>query len=150
VTPPAIARALAAAAAAVGALAAGSTPALADPHPTHSGVVSANPAANTPDVVDGQVNAFAQVGDAMVVGGSFSAVDDNGTVFARENIFAFSVSTGHVLPGFGASADGEVFDLQLTDDEHSLIMVGSFGHVDGEQKTSRVAKISVANGAVDH
>jgi hypothetical protein len=150
VTPPAIARALVAAAAAVGALAAGSTPALADPHPTHSGVVSANPAANTPDVVDGQVNAFAQVGDTMVVGGSFSAVDDNGTVFARENIFAFSVSSGHVLPGFGASADGEVFDLQLTDDEHSLIMVGSFGHVDGEQKTSRVAKISVANGAVDH
>jgi hypothetical protein len=141
---------LVAAAAAAGALAAASTPAVADPHPTHSGLVSPDPAAKTPDVLDGHVDAFAQVGDTMVVGGSFSSVDDDGTVYPRQNLFAFSISTGHVLPGFAASADGEVFDLQPTADQQALIVVGGFGHVDGEQKTSRVAMISVADGAVDH
>jgi hypothetical protein len=150
VTPRAIARGLVAAVATVGALAAAGTPAVADPHATHGGLVSANPATKTPDVLDGQVNAFAEVGDTMIVGGSFSSVDDDGTVYPRQNLFAFSVSTGHVLPGFAASADGEVFDLQLTDDEQSVIAVGAFGHVDGEQKTSRLAKISVTDGAVDH
>jgi hypothetical protein len=150
VTPTiALTRALAAAAASAAAVATTVAPALADPHPTHTGVVSANPAANTQDVLDGQVNAFAQVGDTMIVGGSFSKVSDDGQVSDRQNIFAFSVSTGHLLADFTASADGEVSDLQLTDDDESVILVGGFGHVDGQPKTSRVAKIFVADGAVD-
>jgi hypothetical protein len=142
-------RALVAAVAFAAALGTSVAPAIADPHPTHTGIVSADPAAKTPDVLDGQVNAFAQAGDTMIVGGSFSKVSDDGQVYDRQNIFAFSVSTGHLLSDFTASADGEVTDLQLTDNDESVIVVGGFGHVDGKLKTSRVAKISVADGAVD-
>ena len=62
--------------------------------------------------------------DTMIVGGLFTKVDDGTQVFDRQNIFAFSLSTGHVLPGFAASADGEVFDLQLTADKQSVVLVG--------------------------
>jgi hypothetical protein len=149
VTQRALARPLVAAVAATAALSAVGAPALADPHPTHSGLVSADPDNHTPDVLDGRVNAFAQAGDTMIVGGSFSQVDDGSQVFDRQNLFAFSVSTGHVLPGFEASASGEVFDLQLTDDEQSVIAVGAFAKVDGQNKTSRVAEISVSDGSVE-
>lgn len=150
VIPPALARGLVAAAAVIGTVAATTSPASADPHATHSGLVSADPASKTPDVLDGQVDAFVQVGDTMIVGGSFSAVDDGTGPSARDNLFAFSVSTGKVLPGFQASADGEVFDLQVTNNEQSVIAVGDFKHIDGEAKTSRVAKIAVSDGSVDH
>jgi hypothetical protein len=141
---------LVAAAAVVGVIAAADSAAVADPHPTQGGLVSADPAANTPDVLDGQVNAFAQVGDTMIVGGSFSQVDDGTAVSQRDNLFAFSIQTGKLLPAFAATADGEVFDLLLTDDDKSVIAVGAFAHIDGESKTRRVAKISVADGSVDH
>jgi hypothetical protein len=150
VPPPAFARVLIPAVAAFGVLAATGAPALGDPHPTHSAIVSADPAAHTPNVLDGQVNAFAQVGDTMIVGGLFSQVQVGSDVYERQNIFAFSVSTGDILAGFTASANGEVFDLQLTDDDQSVIVVGAFSRVDDEPKTSRVAKVSVADGSVDH
>jgi hypothetical protein len=149
VTPPALTRLLAGAAASAAALAAAGVPAMADPHPTHARLVAANPAAKTPDVLDGHVNAFAQVGDTMIVGGLFSKVDDDGHVYDRQNIFAFSVSTGHVLTGFTATANGEVTDLQLVDGDESLVMAGAFTRVDDKPKTSRVAMIDVSGGDVE-
>jgi hypothetical protein len=150
VTPLVLVRGLIAAGAALSVVAASCAPAAADPHPTHSGLVSPDPAARTPHVLDGHVNAFAQVGDTMIVAGSFSKVDDGSAIYQRDNIFAFSVQTGRLLPGFAATADGEVFDLQLADGDQSVIAVGAFAHIDGQSKTRRVAKISVATGAVDH
>ena len=41
---------------------------------SQSSIVSANPENFTPNVLDGKVNAFAQVGDTIVAAGSFTQV----------------------------------------------------------------------------
>ena len=121
----------------------------ADTHPTHPGLVSADPANTTPDVLDGHVNAFAQAGDTMIVGGDFSQVEQGGTVYERANLFAFSVSTGEVLESFAASANGEVYDLELTPDESAVLVAGSFFKVNGVPHTARIARVSVSDGGLE-
>jgi hypothetical protein len=123
-------------------------PASADPHPLHGGLVSADPANNTPNVLDGHVDAFAQVGDTMIVGGQFTQVEQGGTVFDRDNVFAFSISTGHVSSDFVPQVNDEVFDLQLTPGAQNVILGGGFSSVDGAPKTGKVAEVSVADGGV--
>src|SRR5262249_38534913 len=46
------------------------------------------------------------------------------------------------------TADGEVYDLQLTPDQKNVIVVGSFHSIDGADGTRRIAKISVTDGTV--
>ncbi|GAA2378321.1 hypothetical protein GCM10010404_38260 [Nonomuraea africana] len=68
----------------------------------HARVVSANPVDNTPHVLDGIVNAIALVGDTVVVGGSFSEVSDarRSMTLDRDNLFAYDLRTGEILPDF--------------------------------------------------
>jgi hypothetical protein len=141
-------RTLVATAAAFASLLTASTAAHADPHPTHPGLVSADPANTTPDVVDGHVNAFAQVGDTMIVGGDFSEVEQGDTVYQRDHVFAFTISTGHVLTSFAPDVDGEVFDLQLAGGGR-VLLAGAFSSVDGAPKTAKVAMVSISDGEVD-
>jgi hypothetical protein len=124
------------------------SPADADPHPTHSGVVSADPADHTPQVLSGHVNAFAQVGDQMIVGGSFSQVESGGVVYERSNLFSFDVVTGEISTTFAPHAKGEVFDLQVTPSHSYVIAVGSFTSIDSRPKTQRVAALKVTDGSV--
>lgn len=123
-------------------------PASADPHPRHVGVVAADPADHTPDVLDGHVNAFAQVGDTMVVGGSFTRVAQGDVAYRRSNLFAFSLSTGRVLRAFAPRVDGEVFDLQAMP-AGTVMAGGAFGSVDAVPGTSKLAVLRVETGAVD-
>ncbi|GES25942.1 hypothetical protein Aple_088410 [Acrocarpospora pleiomorpha] len=76
-------------------------------------VVSPNPVGRTPHVLDGIVNAFAQVGDTVIVGGQFSRVRNAGSraELSRQNLFAFSLSTGRVDPRFVPRMDGPVLTL---------------------------------------
>jgi len=74
--------------------------------------VSANPVDYTPHVLDGEVRAFALVGETVVVGGEFSAVSNAaGTIrLRRTNIFAYEQRTGRVLD-FAPQLDGPVLTL---------------------------------------
>ena len=76
----------------------GAAPAGAVPTGTHGNrVVSDDPANNTPHVLNGYVNSFAQVGDVMVVGGNFTTVataSAPNTNIARSHLFAFNIATG--------------------------------------------------------
>jgi hypothetical protein len=123
-------------------------PALADTHPTHAGVVSADPDANTPDVLDGHVSAFAQVGDTMIVGGKFSKVRQGPTTYNRSNIFAFDVNTGAIDTSFRPVVRGEVFGLQLTPSKNYVVAVGAFGSVGSTPNTARVVALGVDDGTV--
>jgi hypothetical protein len=90
-------------------------------------VVSANPVDNTPHVLDGIVNAFAVVGDTVVVGGQFSAVSEaRGTEeIPRANIFAFDLTSGRVLRDFAPDLTGAVNALAAGPDG-TVFVGGSF------------------------
>ena len=110
--------------------------------------MSANPADNTPRVLDGHVNAFAQVGDQMIVGGKFSQVKSGGDLYARSNLFSFDIATGQISTTFAPVAHGEVFDLQVTPSHAYVVVAGAFSSIDSTPSTSRVAAISASTGAV--
>ncbi len=111
-------------------------------------IVSANPANFTPNIIDGKVNAIAQVGSTIVLGGSFTQVQAStgGAVLTRSNMVAFNATTGVISTTFAPTVAGEVYDVEPAADGTSVYAVGSFTQVNGTT-TSRVARLSVATGA---
>src|SRR4051812_29226963 len=59
-------------------------------------IVSDEPGSSTPDVVDGTVNSLTEVGDWIVVGGTFTGVQDpnTSTTLPRRGALAFDKATG--------------------------------------------------------
>ncbi len=113
-------------------------------------VVSANPADWTPNVADGAVYKFVQVGGTMYAGGSFSSVStasgvSPGGTFARSNIVAFNPSTG-VISSFAPTVNGAVWALAT--DGTSLYVGGTFTAVNGVARRG-LAKLNPTTGAVD-
>jgi hypothetical protein len=124
-----------------------------------AGVVSANPADNTPNVLDGMVTAIAPVGNKIVVGGTFSQVQEVGAgkpVLSRNGLFAFDPSTGAVDPGFAPSLDvstdpavsKSVQALAPAPDGHSVFVAGSFGQLNGSA-VDKLLKLDGTTGALD-
>ncbi|WP_412541913.1 PKD domain containing protein [Longispora sp. K20-0274] len=92
-------------------------------------VVSTDPVDWTPHVLDGTVYAFAVLDDTVVVGGEFTSVADaEGHAFDRSNVFAFSLTDGHVLP-FAPRTDGPV--RALATEAGAVFAGGEFHHVNG-------------------
>jgi hypothetical protein len=135
-----------AAAAVLIAMAATTLPASADlaqPRP-----VSANPVDFTPHILDGTVRALTLVGPrTVVVGGDFTEVSDAaGKVYQdRENLFAYDLYTGAVLP-MSATFDGPVYAVAAGSDGASVYVGGAFKTVNGESQRG-LARLSTANGA---
>ena len=94
-------------------------------------IVGDNPVNWTPDVLDGQVEAIAQVGDRIIIGGTFTQVEDNAGVHARSRIAAFDATTGAVDPGFHPALDGAVKAIVPAGDGTSVFVTGGFNTVDG-------------------
>jgi Domain of unknown function (DUF5122) beta-propeller len=113
-------------------------------------VVGANPANWTPNVADGAVYKFVQVGGTMYAGGSFSSVStasgvSPGGSFSRANIVAFNPTTGVISP-FAPSVNGAVWALAT--DGTWLYVGGTFTTVNGVARRG-LAKLNPATGAVD-
>ncbi|HEX2308515.1 MAG TPA: hypothetical protein VHI14_09375 [Jatrophihabitantaceae bacterium] len=115
---------------------------------TQNQVVSAVPAAWTPQVKDGAVWAIQQVGSTMVVGGQFTQVSPSGgsPVYARTNIFSFNATTGAINTGFNPSVNGTVQQILPGPTATTAYIAGSFGTVNGV--TAKVALIDVTTGAI--
>ncbi len=124
-------------------------PAVADRHPVHRGIVSANPADNTPDVLDGHVNAFVRVGTMIVVGGQFNHVAQGGVTYSRQNLFAYDAVTGAVSTTFRPHAFGEVNDLLLRPGRRSVYAVGDFSSINRHPRTKRAARLQLDTGRVE-
>lgn len=127
---------------------AGASPSAADPTPPGQ-LVSEAPAPGTPHVLDGQVRAVAQVGDTVVLGGTFRTArnDDSGTVLRRVHLLAFSATTGEISTAFTPDPNGAVNTVLPSGDGSTVYIGGEFTSVDGVRR-SRVARISVADGSV--
>jgi hypothetical protein len=112
----------------------------------HPRVVSADPVDTTPHVLDGIVNAIAVVGRTVVVGGAFSEVADAArtTVLPRDNLFAFDLPTGRILPGFAPAVYGEVHALAAGEDG-TVYVGGDFPGVNGT-RSSALARLRLSDG----
>jgi hypothetical protein len=118
------------------------------PASAHSRVVSADPVDSTPHVLDGIVNAITLVGRTVVVGGSFTEVADAGrsTVYRRDNLFAYDVVTGRVLPGFRPGVAGPVYGL-AAGDRGTVYVGGEFPGVNN-LRSRALARLSLADGSL--
>src|SRR5690242_13525042 len=107
--------------------------------------VQINPVDYTPQVLDGEVRAFAQVGTVTVVGGDFSTVADaSGRVRVRRtNIFAFDATNGTIL-NWAPQLDAPVFAL-AAGDGNSVYVGGAFQRVNGAAERG-LARLSLSNG----
>ncbi|GAA3299919.1 delta-60 repeat domain-containing protein [Dactylosporangium vinaceum] len=107
--------------------------------------VSINPVDYTPNVTDGEVRAFALVGDTVVVGGDFNTVTDAaGKVkYNRKNLFAYRASTGEVLP-FAPQPDAPVLTL-AGGPNNTVYAGGSFKRIAGGDERG-LAQLNLADG----
>jgi hypothetical protein len=122
----------------------GTTPAMAST--AQSAVVSTNPVANTPNVLQGTVYAIAVVGNTVVVGGDFSSVANAaGTkTYQRPKIFTYDMKTGAVN-AFTAKLDGTVNTLAAG--PNNTVYVGGAFHTVGGVAQRGITQLSLATGA---
>jgi len=117
----------------------------------HSVVVSDNPADWTPHVLDGRVNAVLEVGDQIVVGGTFTQQRewDAADPESQPYLFAFDATTGALSAGFKPELDGAVEALAASPDGRTIYVGGSFTTVNNTPH-SRLAEVDLSNGNVSH
>jgi hypothetical protein len=108
--------------------------------------VQINPVDYTPQVLDGEVRAFAQVGTTIVVGGDFTTVSNAaGTVRVRRtNIFAFDARTG-AIANWAPQLDAPVLAL-APGDGNSVYVGGAFQKVNGTAERA-LARLSLTDGS---
>lgn len=96
-------------------------------------IVSADPVNFTPNLLDGDVQSVAQIGDRIFIGGNFTQAEEAGstTVLSRDRVLAFDATTGKIDTAFHPSFDGEVSKLLPAPDGRSLYVGGIFKHIDG-------------------
>lgn len=113
--------------------------------------VAEQPAAGTPQVLDGRVYAVTQVGDTIVLGGTFTRVRDAGAgpadVLRRRGLVAFSATTGRVDRTFDGRVVGEVRALEPAADGRSVYVGGTFTRIGGKPR-GRLARVRLADGSV--
>ena len=112
-------------------------------------VVSANPVATTPHVLNGTVRAVAAVGSRVYVGGTFTSVVNAGTStqLTRNYLFAFDRTSGKVVASFTPAVDGAVESIAPAPDGSSIIVAGQFKTVNGVTQRS-LAMLDVAGTRV--
>jgi PKD repeat protein len=120
--------------------------------PVDDGGVIANavPAAFSPNIGNGATEAIVQVGNRMVIGGSFTTVTPTagpgaGTAVTRKFLFAFNATTGALDTGFVPSVGGEVDSIVPTADGTGVYVGGTFTSAGGV--STRLAEFNLTTGA---
>lgn len=113
----------------------------------HEKVVSTTPVNNTPHVLDGIVFSIAEVGDLIVLGGSFTQVQaaSGGAVLTRNRIVAFNKNTGVISTSFAPSFNSTVRSVVAAPDGQSVYIGGQFGTMNGAS-VSKVVRLNLSNG----
>lgn len=118
--------------------------------PLQAGVVGVNEENDTFPHTDISVAAITEIGDTIYVGGKFTHVEIASTRqrIGQSFLAAFDRTTGAWISTFRPTIDGNVWNLEATDDGH-LIVAGQFTNVNGEPRTAGVAMLDATTGAVD-
>ena len=114
---------------------------------------SAKPVPWTPDVLGangarGKVVSLAEVGNLIVVGGTFNQIVDNvrGITLNRTNVAAFDATTGQVSDTFAPVLNAPVQKVLAAPDGTSVFVGGGFTTLNGAA-SSHLLKLNVATGA---
>ena len=113
----------------------------------HGDVVKEVPRANTPEFLDDEVRGHLQVGNRIIVAGSYTQVRDNTFgVVNQPYLAAYDIATGRLDMAFQPELSGPVFALADVGDG-TIIAVGKFNTVNGISR-KRVVKLNVVDGSV--
>jgi PKD repeat protein len=112
-------------------------------------LVSAVPMAGTPNLGDGSVQAFAQVGGKVIVGGTFTTATPSGstTAVTRTYILAVDAATGALDTAFAPTLDGAVNALLPGPTANTVYVGGAFNNVNGT-KFKGIALLDTTTGAL--
>lgn len=123
-------------------------PAVAATQPAGS-LVGQVPVSGTPNVLDGRVLSIIAVGNTMVLGGTFTQVQNSGdaTVLSRTGLLAFDKTTKKVSTTFVPQPNGPVNVVVPSADGLSVYVGGSFTTIGGVARKN-LARIRLSDGAV--
>lgn len=115
---------------------------------THDRTVTAVPSTRTPNIVDGRIFGLANVGNKIIVAGTFTRVTNPGstTELTRNYILAFDATTGVVDPNFAPVVNGIVNQVISAGDGQSVYLGGTFTSAGGAAHRN-VARLNLSNGA---
>jgi hypothetical protein len=113
-----------------------------------AGVVGLLEVGDSEPAIDSRVQAIAQVGDTIYMGGKFAAVEQGrrGSVTQQPYLAAFDRATGAWIPTFRPVLDGPVWDMVVAPDGR-LVISGQFSTVGGVPSAG-VALIDPTTGAI--
>ncbi|MFZ0161277.1 MAG: hypothetical protein WAL50_19780, partial [Kineosporiaceae bacterium] len=96
----------------------------------------------------GRVYAIAQAGDAVYLGGSFTALwsPAGGQAVVRNGLAALDAATGALLP-WNPNANGEVRTLETSADGSTVYVGGAFTSIGGTTR-QRLAAVNATTGAL--
>ncbi len=117
--------------------------------PVQSQVVSAVPAAYTPNINDGHVNTITQVGTRIIVGGTFTNMTAHGStaVVRQPYLFAFNAASGLLDRGFVPVLSGAANSVEPGPSANTVYVAGGFQTVDGKPNRA-IVLLSTVTGAV--
>ena len=118
------------------------------PAAEHDRLVATQPHSATPAIEDGTVYAILELGDKVIVGGTFTQVTSRRgeSPVDRPYLFAFDRATGTVDPDFRPSLNGEVQALYPGPTEDSVYVAGRFNTVNGAKQRG-LALLSTTDGS---
>ena len=117
--------------------------------PQSGRIVSEDPANFTPHILNGTVYSIVQVGNMVVVGGSFTQVRSatSSTIITRNRVFAFNATTGAISSDFNPGPNGTVYKVQEGTDGTSVFVGGSFTSAAGGTRRN-LFKMNVNTGQI--
>ncbi|MGC5053119.1 hypothetical protein ACLQ2S_16885 [Micromonospora sp. DT48] len=110
------------------------------PAPEPATLVSTNPVDQTPHARDGEARAFAEIGNTVFVGGTFTQIRQTASSAwtSRSYLFAYDRTTGTISTTFLPVLDGAVNAL-IAGPGGILIVGGAFKNVNGVSRRNLVA-----------
>ncbi len=132
---------------------AGALPATAPPVATANATNAVRAAALPTAQIDGIAYAQVIVGDTVYVGGTFKTARPAGVAVGgagevtRNNLLAYSLSTGKLIDSFAPDVDNTVRALAVSPDGTRLYVGGLFTHIDGVTHY-RIASFNTATNAI--